>query len=166
MKLSRLLKYYCLKCIRLRDDPKSLAAGTAIGVFVGLTPTLPFHTLALITLTTATRTSLITAVTTSWIVSNPLTFVPIYYFSLVVGNAVTRHEVNWEKIEELLQFLLSHPGLGPSLQALATLGLKAIIVMVVGGCIMAMPFTLLSYFLALFFFMKIRQKRTEKHIVN
>ena len=65
MKINRLSKYYYLKFIRLKGDPKSLAAGTAIGVFVGLTPTIPLHTVALIALTVITRTSFIAAMTTS-----------------------------------------------------------------------------------------------------
>jgi uncharacterized protein len=166
MKLDRLRKYYYLKFIRLKGDPRSLAAGTAIGVFVGLTPTMPLHTIAIIAMTLVTRTSLIAAMTISWIVCNPLTYVPIYYFSLVIGNAVTPYNLSWEKIKAVLNLLLSHPGLGPSLQALADLGRDAIIVMVVGGCILAMPFTIASYYLSLSLFVKIRKKRSEKHILK
>jgi uncharacterized protein (DUF2062 family) len=166
MKLDRLRKYYYLKFIRLKGDPRSLAAGTAIGVFVGLTPTMPLHTIAIIAMTLITRTSLIAAMTISWIVCNPLTYVPIYYFSLVIGNAVTPYNLSWEKIKAVLNLLLSHPGLGPSLQALADLGRDAIIVMVVGGCILAMPFTIASYYLSLSLFVKIRKKRIEKHILK
>ena len=166
MKLDRLSKYYYLKFLRLKGDPKSLAAGTAIGVFVGLTPTIPLHTVALIALTVITRTSFIAAMTSSVLVCNPLTYAPIYYFSLVIGNAVTPYELSWEKIKAVLDLLLSHPGLGPSLQALANLGLEAIIVMVVGGCLLALPFTLISYYLSLSLFVKIRKKRSEKHILK
>ena len=98
MKLGRLSKFYYLKFLRLKGDPKSLAAGTAIGVFIGLTPTMPLHTVAIIALTVVTRTSMIAAMTISWIVCNPLTYVPIYYFSLVIGNAVTPYNLSWEKI--------------------------------------------------------------------
>ena len=162
MKLGRLSKFYYLKFLRLKGDPKSLAAGTAIGVFIGLTPTMPLHTVAIIALTVVTRT----AMTISWIVCNPLTYVPIYYFSLVIGNAVTPYNLSWEKIKAVLNLLLSHPGLGPSLQALANLGLEAIVVMVVGGCILALPFTIASYYFSFFMFVKIRKKRSEKHILK
>jgi uncharacterized protein len=166
MQLDRLSKYYYLRFIRLKGDPKSLAAGAAIGVFVGLTPTIPLHTIILIALTIATRTSLIAAVTTSWLVCNPLTYIPIYYFSLVIGNAITPYELNWEKIRGLLDLLMHHSGLGPSFQALANLGLEAIVVMIVGGCILALPFTIVSYYLSLSFFIKIRKRRREKHMLN
>ena len=166
MKLGRLSKFYYLKFLRLKGDPKSLAAGTAIGVFIGLTPTMPLHTVAIIALTIVTRTSLIAAMTIRWIVCNPLTYVPIYYFSLVIGNAVTPYNLSWEKIKDVLNLLLSHPGLGPSLQALANLGFEAIIVMVVGGCILAIPFTIASYYFSFILFVKIRKKRSEKHILK
>ncbi len=166
MKLSRLSKYYYLKFIRLKGDPKSLAAGTAIGVFVGLTPTIPLHTVAIIALTVVTRTSFIAAYTASWLVCNPLTYVPIYYLSLVIGNAVTPYDLNWERIKEVLNLLLSHPGIGPSITAVANLGFEAITVMVVGGCILAVPFTVASYYFSHTLFVKIRKKRQEKHILN
>jgi uncharacterized protein len=166
MKLNRLSKLYYLKFVRLKGDPKSLAAGAAIGVFVGLTPTIPLHTVALIALTIVTRTSLIAALTTSWLVCNPLTYAPIYYFSLVIGNVITPYKLSWEKIKGVLDLLMTHSGLGLSIQALANLGLEAIIVMFVGGCILALPFTIFSYYLSLALFIKIRKKRREIHILN
>jgi uncharacterized protein len=166
MKLTRLSKYYYLKFIRLKGDPRSLAAGTAIGVFIGLTPTIPLHTAAILVLTFATRTSFIAAITASWLVCNPLTYMPIYYLSLVIGNAVTPYDFNWDKIREVLNLLLSHPGIGPSITALVNLGLEAITVLVVGGCIFAIPFTIASYYFSFSLFVKIRKKRQEKHILN
>ena len=109
---------------------------------------------------------MIAAYTVSWLVCNPLTYIPIYYFSLVIGNAVTPYDLSWEKIKAVLNLILSHPGLGPSLQALANLGYEAIIVMVVGGCILAVPFTVLSYYFSFSLFRKVRKKRKEKHILN
>jgi hypothetical protein len=166
MKLSRLTKYYYLKFIRLKGDPRSLAFGTAIGVFIGLTPTIPLHTVAIIALTVITRTSFISAYTASWLVCNPFTYVPIYYLSLVIGNAVTPYELNWEKIKAVLDLLLSHPGIGPSITAVFNLGFEAITVLVVGGCILAIPFTIASYYFSFSLFTKIRKKRQEKHILN
>lgn len=164
MKINRLSRYYYLKFIRLKGDPKSLAAGTAIGVFVGLTPTIPLQSAVILALTIATRTSLIAAMTAGWIVCTPLTYVPIYYLSLVIGNSVTPYELNWDRIKEVLNLLLSHPGFQTSIKALADLGIEAITVMVVGGCILALPFTIASYYLTLSLFVKVRKKRQEKRI--
>ncbi len=166
MKLTRLSKYYYLKFIRLKGDPKSLAAGAAIGVFIGLTPTIPLHTVAIIAVTIATRTSFVAAYTGSWLVCNPFTYVPIYYLSVVIGNAVTPYTLNWGKIRDVLNLLLSHPGLKPSLAALVNLGGEAMIVMIAGGVILAIPFSIASYYFSYSLFVKIRKKRQEKHILN
>jgi uncharacterized protein (DUF2062 family) len=166
MKLHRLSKYYYLKFIRLKGDPHSLALGSAIGVFVGLTPTMPLHTAAILVLTLLTRSSMIAAITISWLICNPLTYIPIYAFSVKIGNALTPYTLNWAKIKEVLNFLLSHPGLGPSLRAVTDLGGEAIVVLLVGGCVLALPFTLISYYASLLLFIKIRKKRREKHILK
>jgi hypothetical protein len=44
--------------------------------------------------------------------------------------------------------------------------MEAIVVMVVGGCLLALPFAVLSYYFSLSLFVKIRNKRREKHILN
>ncbi len=38
----RALRYHWLKFLRLQDDPRKLAWGMVLGVFVGITPTVPF----------------------------------------------------------------------------------------------------------------------------
>ena len=73
MNFNRINKYYYLKFMRLRGDPKVLAGGVAIGVFVGLTPTIPLHTLLVIAFTIITRTSTIAGIISSVAVCNPLT---------------------------------------------------------------------------------------------
>lgn len=165
MKPVRLTKYYYLKFIRLKGDPQSLAVGAAIGVFVSLTPTLPLQTVLILVLTAITGTSFISGITVSFLASNPLTFFPIYYFSVIIGNAVTPYTLNWGKIKAVLDIIHSHPGLsglGTTLPALFHLGLHAIIVMIVGGCIQALPFAVLTYYLSLSLFNRLRKKRRTR----
>ena len=166
MPFNRLGKYYYLRFLRLKGDPYSLAFGTAIGVFVGVTPTIPLHTVIILALAFLTRTSAIAGVLSSWLVCNPLTYIPIYYFSTVIGNAVTPYELNWDKIQLVVTAITSSSGLAHSLKILADLGVEAIIVLLVGGCILALPFALVSYYFSLYAFLKIRAKRQEKHILK
>jgi uncharacterized protein (DUF2062 family) len=44
MVLMKRLRIYYDRFISLKGEPASIAAGFAIGVFVGVTPTIPFHT--------------------------------------------------------------------------------------------------------------------------
>lgn len=166
MQIDRIWKYYTLRFKRLKGDPRSLAGGTALGVFVGLTPTIPFHTLIIILLALVTRTSTIAGILSSWFICNPLTYFPIYYLSLVIGNSVTPYELNWLKIKETLDLILAAEDLRQSIHTLFSLGFEAAIVMVVGGCLFALPFSIASYYLSLKFFVAIRKKRQDKHILH
>ncbi len=166
MKFSRISKYYYRRFQRLKGDPHALAGGFSIGVFVGLTPTIPLHTIIILAFTLPTRTSAVAGILSSWLVSNPITYLPIYYLSLVIGNAVTPYQLNWDKIRTVLNLLHSSPSFTHSLSVIGGLGFEAIVVMVVGGCILALPFALASYYLSLRFFITIRRRRRDKHILH
>ena len=107
MNLWRINKYYFLRLKRLRGSPRALAGGTAIGVFIGLTPTMPLHTILIILLALLTRTSAVAGIIFSWLVCNPLTYLPIYYLSAVIGNHITPYELNLEKVQAILDHVLA-----------------------------------------------------------
>lgn len=152
MNFNRINKYYYLRFKRLRGNPKALAGGVAIGVFVGLTPTIPLHTLLVIAFTVITRTSTIAGIVSSVAVCNPLTYFPIYYFSAILGNFITPYQLNLESLETVFEQLTSSGSMLDSLTLIGTLGYKTIMVMVTGGLVLALPFTLASFYLALYFF--------------
>lgn len=166
MKPERLSKYYYRRIQRLKGDPYALAGGFAVGVFIGITPTMPLHTIIIILITLVTRTSTIAGILSSWLVCNPLTYFPIYYFSLVIGNKITPYHLNWEKIKVTLDVLLSSGSLLDSIDHIVNLGYEAVAVMAAGGVLLALPFTLISYYLALRFFIAMKKRRIEKQILN
>ena len=65
-------------------DPHQAALGVALGVFIGFTPTIPFHTILAIILARVLNGSQIAAALGVW-VSNPLTIPPLYWSSFKVG---------------------------------------------------------------------------------
>lgn len=158
-RLIRILRYYYLKFKRLNDNPRALAGGTAIGVLVGLTPTVPLHTPLIILLTFITNTSVVAAILVSWVVFNPVTIVPIYYVSIVIGSSVTPFEVSYEKIQDLIHAIDVSSNLFFSLEQILALGYEAIVVLFVGGFIFSLPFAVVSYYCALRFFHLRRQKK-------
>lgn len=166
MQFNRLWKYYQLRIKRLKGDPKFLAGGAAIGVFIGITPTIPLHTILIIVLALLTRTSAIAGILASWIICNPLTTIPIYYGALKLGNWLTPYEISWAKIKTTIDLLQGGEGFQQSLELLWGLGYETVVVMLVGGCILALPFAIASYALALRFFIALRLKRQEKHILR
>lgn len=166
MNLWRINKYYFTKFKRLRGTPRGLAGGTAIGVFIGLTPTIPLHTVLIVFLAFMTRTSVLAGIIVSWLVCNPLTYLPIYYFSALIGNHITPYEINLEKVQLLLSEIISGGSLQNALTIIAGLGYEAMVVLIVGGIFLALPFTIASYYLALHFFMKLQKKRISKQVLS
>jgi uncharacterized protein (DUF2062 family) len=148
MSLSRTLRYHWLKFKRLQGDPRKLAWGMALGVFIGITPTVPFHTIMALTLAPLLRISPVTTYLGIWVM-NPLTMGPLYYAAYKVGKLLlaqrspvipavfdfqTRLEILWKN--------------GLALQ--------------LGGLIIAIPAAILSYFLTLWVVQRYRQQKARK----
>ena len=55
MTFRRTVRYYWLKFRRLQGSPQKLAWGMALGVFIGITPTMPFPTVAALALAAILR---------------------------------------------------------------------------------------------------------------
>ena len=72
---------------QLRGRPRELSLGLAIGVFVGITPTIPLHMVLAVALAAALRGSKLAAALGVW-VANPLTIPLFYYGSYRVGSFV------------------------------------------------------------------------------
>jgi len=81
------IKNFIHRFKRLNGDPHYIALGMAIGVFVAVTPTIPFHTLIALILAFICRASKPAAAIGVWI-SNPLTIPVFYYGSYKVGMRV------------------------------------------------------------------------------
>jgi uncharacterized protein (DUF2062 family) len=155
----RTIRYYYLRIIRLRGDPHVLARGVAIGIFVGITPTIPFHTILAIVLAFILRSSKIAALLFTVIVSNPITFFFQYYFSWRLGNWLTFKDLSWEKIQAILDLLSANTGFRETVIALSGLGQDTLIVLLVGGMTLALPFTLVGYLLAYLFFCRLQKNK-------
>lgn len=160
------MKYYFLRLQRLQGSPYALAGGAAIGVFIGLTPTIPFHTVLIILLSLLTRTSALAGIITSWIVCNPLTYLPIYYLSAVVGNHLTPYELNLQTVHSALEQAMAGDGIQSSASILVDSGYQVLVVMGVGGLCLALPFAIASYYLAYIFFLQIKKRRSKKHVLS
>jgi uncharacterized protein (DUF2062 family) len=159
----RTIRYYWLKFIRLQGDPHVLARGVAIGIFIGVTPTIPFHTILAIALALMLRGSKIAALLFTVIVSNPLTFFFQYYFSWRLGTLLTFRDLSWGKICSVLNLIASHASFQETIVALGGLGRDTIWVMLVGGVILALPFSMLGYLLSYLFFSLWQKKRKKSH---
>lgn len=87
MKLTRQLKYYYWRFIRLRGTPQNLALGLSLGIFSGMLPVMPFQTALAVFLAILFGGSKITAALGTW-VSNPLNWYFLYYSSYRIGAGI------------------------------------------------------------------------------
>jgi uncharacterized protein (DUF2062 family) len=161
--IKRFIRYNIIRIKRLSGNPRALAGGIAIGVLIGLTPTIPLHTPLILALALFTRTSVLAGIIVSWLVCNPLTFFPIYYIAVLLGNHLTPYEINFQRIQLLLNHLTDGSSFQASFGVLTALGFESLIVLLVGGFVFALPFSFLSYYLAVPFFIK-RQEKKKKNI--
>ena len=107
MKLIKKFKYKESLSLFLKQDgsPFFNAKGIAVGVFCGCFPFFGFQTLLGLFLARVARGNLFLAAVGTWI-SNPFTYVPLYFFNYKVGSSLLRNspDINFDKnlmIEEL-----------------------------------------------------------------
>ncbi len=120
--------------ICLKGDPRKIAMGMAIGVFVGITPTIPFHTVLVMGLILIFRQNLTAALLGNWI-NNPITL-PILYFS---EYEIGRYLLGWPSVGLFLD--------GSGLHGLLKLGWEIFFPLQLGGLILAPFFAIPAYFL-------------------
>lgn len=139
--------------------------GAAVGAAIGITPTLPLHTVMILAACLIMRVNPIAAILSATIVSNPLTFIPHYYAAWWLGDLFLPDRLTWLQIKELL-FQLKSVGIIESLQTIWEVGLNTCMVMLTGGLLLAIPTGIIFYILAFKFFVTMRRKRHEKHLLN
>jgi hypothetical protein len=149
MDLRRLFRYHWLKFRRLQDDPRKIAGGMALGIFIGITPTIPFHLVTALPLAALLRVSPVTAFIGLQI-GNPLTIGPIYIASYKLG-----------------QFLLysGQPLVFPetfSFKAWIDVLWQGGVALQVGGVVLAIPPAIVSYFVTLWIVQRYRRRKAAK----
>ncbi len=86
-KVKRNSRLLYLRLMRLRGQPKEVAGGMAIGVFVGMTPTVPLHTVLAVLIALILKRSKLAAALGVW-VANPFMLPFIYFLDYKVGQAL------------------------------------------------------------------------------
>jgi hypothetical protein len=131
---------------QLHGDPHYVAMGMAIGVFIGITPTVPFHTVIAVALAFIFRGSKAAAALGVWF-CNPLTAPLFYWGSYKTGMFILGDpgsiDVKFESILELLK-----------------LGSDITMAMIAGGVILGILPGIAAYFLTRKVFITIRSRKT------
>lgn len=150
MTLKRTLRYYYLRLRNLKGNPHSIACGMAIGVFIGLTPTIPFHTIMIILATSLFRSSRVAGIIGATMVSNPVTIPIHYYLAYRFGKWIISSEIS-----------LPHTY---SIVDIAHTGWKLVLTMLSGGILLGVIPAVIVYFLTLYSFKYLKTKHCAKRL--
>ena len=147
---ARYWRYWFMRLRRLRGKPRAIALGLAIGTFAGSFPFVGFQTLLGVLLATLLRGNKIAAVAGTWI-SNPLTYVPIYFFNFKVGQLLLGwHDLPVEQLE-----IHSWDNVMES-------GMVVARTLLVGSSVVGLGVGACTYFLSLWFISRWRERRNSK----
>lgn len=146
------------KLRRLQGSAPALALGTAVGVFIGIAPLMPFKSLLIVLITVVAGGSTIAALLVCTLICNPLTYLPLYSLAWLAGNLLLPARADWTTLQAAMD-RIRQAGLMESLALIGEVGFDAGLVLLVGGLLLALPLSLASYPLALRFFVRIEQNR-------
>lgn len=158
----RWLKVKLLRVMRLRGDPFSLARGVGIGVFVGLTPTIPLHTVLIGVLCLVFRGSFPAGIASSLVVSNPLTIPFCYAAAWMAGALVTGDTSPGREIDAFIEGLI-HSTIKDVPLIIGGQGVHLLLTLLAGGFVIAVPVSVAAYFASLRIYIAIHRRRVERH---
>ena len=135
--------------LSLSGAPQDIARAMTLGIFIGVTPTIPFHTALVMVSCLVFRQNITAAVLGATIVSNPLTIPFLYLAAYELGVVVLGMPANPFAVTRY------------DIRSVLEIGLHILYPLQVGGLLLAALFAVPSYFLARHAVVKIRSRNAE-----
>lgn len=93
--IKKFRRWFVYRVLHVDDTPHRIALGVAVGIFVTWTPTIGFQMLLCILIAALLGANKFVGLPFVWM-SNPLTVVPIYWPSFLLGNWILQGQANPE----------------------------------------------------------------------
>jgi uncharacterized protein (DUF2062 family) len=135
--------------LSLSGKPEEIARAMALGVFIGLTPTIPFHTALVMVSCLIFRQNITAAMLGATIISNPLTIPFLYLAGYELGVLALGLGAN--------PFVLADY----DVRSILEIGWHILYPLMVGGLLMACVFAVPSYFITRHTVVKLRNRNAE-----
>jgi len=135
--------------LSLSGRPEEIARAMALGVFIGVTPTIPFHTALVMVSCLIFRQNITAGMLGATIISNPLTIPFFYLAEYELGILVLGLDPN--------PFALTDY----DVRAILEIGLHILYPLMVGGFILACLITVPSYFISRYAVINLRNRYVE-----
>lgn len=150
-----------LDIAREKDPPDKIALGLALGIFVGFLPIMGIQMVVVSLIALPLRANLKGALVGVWM-SNPLTFIPLYYGNYLFGRMfVSTQAVGWKEFAGTITHASewSWTTIRSSLRNLVDMGTDILLPLWVGSAILAVLFSIPVYVLTYRFIVTYRARR-------
>ncbi len=124
--------------LKIRGEPREIALGLALGIFIGMLPVLGLQTVSAIFFASLLKWNKISAALGT-LISNPLTIPPLYALTYFVGNKLMGLRQGLPRfttsgVETLIDMVQKTP--------------EIILALFIGGFLLGLPAALVGYFLS------------------
>jgi uncharacterized protein (TIGR03546 family) len=148
LRLKRFLIFLYYRIVRLRGTPEYIARGFALGVFIGMTPTMGFQMAIAAFIATLLKQNIIATALSVW-VTNAFTFIPIYTFNYAVGRWVLSKPITGQlKV-----------GTFSSMKALFSMGWEFFYTLWFGSMVVGVVTSIITYYISIPLIKKYQEKR-------
>ena len=154
--------------LHVDDTPQRIALGAAAGIFVAWTPTFGFQMILGVALAALVRGNKAAVLPMAWI-TNPLTNVPIYGFSYLVGRFILTGQWGFDSetygatmhlMKDMMRLDIWD---GIFWRQLMDVTVKVGLEMWVGSCVVGLAVAVMTYFLTVKLVTAYRRHRQLKH---
>jgi len=135
--------------LSLNGRPEEIARAMALGVFIGVSPTIPFHTALIMVICLVFRQNITAAMLSATIISNPLTIPFFYLAEYELGRILLGMTEN--------PFIITDY----DVRSLLEIGWHIVYPLMVGGFLLAVVLIVPSYFITYHAVVKLRNRNVE-----
>lgn len=135
----RLFRYFYVRFLRMRSSPEAIARGMAAGVFAGSFPLMGLQIIIGVAIAAIVRGNKAIAAASTWI-SNPLTYVPLFWLNFQIGRWLLRFPPTTE---------LSIGSSSWHWNTFMSMGVQVFFSLMVGSLVVGLAASVVGYFLGL-----------------
>jgi uncharacterized protein (DUF2062 family) len=136
------------KLLHINDTPERTALAYSIGIFLGFSPLLGFHTLAGLAIAFLFRLNRVAILLGVWS-NTPWWIVPYYMVATRMGMWVIRFQIDWATLREIFQLGMNQGFMGSDFLGRVTSQWGLLLSFLIGSLILCTLFSLVAYPLSL-----------------
>jgi uncharacterized protein (DUF2062 family) len=155
------LKDLIKKLLHIKDTPERTALAYSVGLFLGFSPFLGFHTLVGLVIAFLFSLNRVAILLGVWS-NTPWWIVPYYVMATWVGMWVTGFWIDWATLKEIFQLGMDQGFLGSDFWSRVTSQSGLLLSFLIGSLILCILLSLIAYPLSLKWIRFYRSKRGKE----